>query len=464
MMKGHEYSFAGGFPSPETVQKAYDSSDMIRAISCYKHFFPAVSGMAILDGSTAVGLVPNRVFGTMDTGPAQSGLTLNSDTPYGPIILDLSAGPLFVDIPAGPILGAILNADQSWVADVGIPGSDHGEGGRYLLLPPGAEDVDARGAVVLRPTTRHVIVGLRAVPLGGDVAQATSLIKRMRVSPHDPGAAWDEPEWIELSDRPQDTTPNLVQGTLDFWKSLLRYISDEGTTPADRAHLSDLAVLGIRAGEPLPDDGRTVSILERAAVEADAQMRVQSLADRRVERVAWADRRWEWVTLRPENADFQINGLLDATAREIWFYQAIASSPAMFRRKPGGGSAYWFGARDGSGAYLDGGNSYSLTVPLPVPANLFWSITVYDARTRSQIATEQGKAALRSLFELRDDLDGGEVTLHFGPTAPEGAAGRWIQTIPGAGWFVYFRIYGPTEAAFDGSWKPGDFAVESSGG
>src|SRR6185312_636994 len=101
-MTDHEYAFPGGFPSPETVEKAYDSSDMIRAINCYKHFFPAVSGMAILDGSLAVGLVPNRVFGTMDTGPDQRGLTLNSDTPYVPIILDLNAGPLFVDIPAGP--------------------------------------------------------------------------------------------------------------------------------------------------------------------------------------------------------------------------------------------------------------------------------------------------------------------------------------------------------------------------
>jgi len=23
--------------------------------------------------------------------------------------------------------------------------------------------------------------------------------------------------------------------------------------------------------------------------------------------------------------------------------------------------------------------------------------------------------------------------------------GRWIRTVPGAGWFVYFRIYGPAD-------------------
>src|SRR5262245_57635113 len=38
--------------------------------------------------------------------------------------------------------------------------------------------------------------------------------------------------------------------------------------------------------------------------------------------------------------------------------------------------------------------------------------------------------------------------------APAGQESRWIQTIPGKGWFADFRVYGP---AFDGSWKPGDF-------
>jgi hypothetical protein len=28
--------------------------------------------------------------------------------------------------------------------------------------------------------------------------------------------------------------------------------------------------------------------------------------------------------------------------------------------------------------------------------------------------------------------------------------------VPGRGWFCYFRIYGPGQAAFDGTWRPGD--------
>jgi hypothetical protein len=35
----------------------------------------------------------------------------------------------------------------------------------------------------------------------------------------------------------------------------------------------------------------------------------------------------------------------------------------------------------------------------------------------------------------------------------------FIGIAKGKGWFVYFRIYGPEQPAFDGSWKPGDFEV-----
>ena len=101
-------------------------------------------------------------------------------------------------------------------------------------------------------------------------------------------------------------------------------------------------------------------------------------------------------------------------------------------------------------------------MPQPVPGKLFWSVTVYDAHTRSQVQTDQDKAALRSLFELKSTtpsmaLGGETVDLYFGPIAPAGKEDRWIKTIPDKGWFAYFRIYGPEQAAFDRSWKPGDF-------
>jgi hypothetical protein len=146
------------------------------------------------------------------------------------------------------------------------------------------------------------------------------------------------------------------------------------------------------------------------------------------------------ASLRPENGTFDLLSHKDLEAREKWFYEAQIESPAMFRRDAKAGSLYWLGTRDANGAYLDGGKTYKLTVPMPVPAKLFWSVTVYDPVNRSEIKTDQCKAALRSLFELKDK-SGSSVDLYFGPTAPAGKEGQWIRTIPGEGWFVYFRIY-----------------------
>lgn len=92
-----------------------------------------------------------------------------------------------------------------------------------------------------------------------------------------------------------------------------------------------------------------------------------------------------------------------------------------------------------------------------MPGKLFWSVTIYDAQTRSQVQTDQKKAALRSLFELKDVSTNAPTDLYVGPIAPAGKENRWIKTAPGKGWFAYIRIYGPEQAAFDKSWKPGDF-------
>jgi hypothetical protein len=41
-MQTNGYEFKGGFPTPETTQKAYDDADLSRAIEAYKFFYPTV--------------------------------------------------------------------------------------------------------------------------------------------------------------------------------------------------------------------------------------------------------------------------------------------------------------------------------------------------------------------------------------------------------------------------------------
>jgi hypothetical protein len=452
------YEFVGGYPTEATIQKAYDDADLNRAIQAYKFFYPTVSGEGLVKGNDSINIIPNKSFGTLDTKPGQIGFTLNSDTPYGPIPIDLSTGPMVIEVPKGPLIVVAMDVNQRWVADMGIPGPDAGNGGKHLLLPFGYKGpVPASGYHVWKASSDNLTVGISSLPVGGNVKAAMERIKTVKVYPYNKTPDWKEPTWLDLTDKPQNTTPLGWENNIKYWEALNDVIQREPAYDGYRDYYGELAVLGIAKGKPFNPDARMKGILEKAAKIANAQMRVQSFADRRPDRVVWKDRQWEWVGLRPENGDFDTPNYVDLDAREVWFYQAIGASPAMFRRGAGAGSVYWLGTHDVSGQYLDGAKTYKLTIPTPVPAKLFWSVTAYDTDTRSQVATDQNKAALRSMFELKDLMGGQTIDLYFGPKAPTGKEGQWIKTIPGKGWFTYFRVYGPEAAAFDGSWKPGDF-------
>lgn len=439
------------------VSNVYQAADLDRAIQAYKFFYPTVSGAAIIKGNSAAGLVPNKVFGILDCGPEQLVYTANSDTPYGPLLLDLSAGPLVVELAPGPLIVCSMDINQRWVADMGLPGPDAGQGGKHVLLGPDDTDVvPADGYYVHRASSNHQIVGARSLPIEGDVAGAKQRLTTIKVYPLEPTPDWTEPQWLDLTGAVQDTTPLRWETNIEFWRVLHDTVNAEPAFSGYHTHYGELAVLGIEKGVPFTPDETMTTLLETAARTANVQMRVQSFADRRPDRIVWPDRQWEWASLRFEDGDFNTATHVDLAAREKWFYQAVGASPAMFRRDTQAGSLYWLGLRDNTGTLLDGALDYTLTVPLPVPGKLFWSVTVYDTETRSQIQSEQNKAALRSLFEL-NNLTGDTAVLQFGPAAPADGSDRWIQTIPGKHWFVYFRIYGPQDAAFNGQWRPGDF-------
>jgi Protein of unknown function (DUF1214) len=50
----------------------------------------------------------------------------------------------------------------------------------------------------------------------------------------------------------------------------------------------------------------------------------------------------------------------------------------------------------------------------------------------------------------------GSTDLYLASTAPEGEQANWLRTVLGKGYFAILRVYSPTEAAIDKSWKPGD--------
>ena len=177
------------------------------------------------------------------------------------------------------------------------------------------------------------------------------------------------------------------------------------------------------------------------------------------------ERRFEGMTYRP-GSRWHFALLLDADnpdrfwslldERAAWFYEAVGASADMAPKHPGPSSAYLGAYQDKAGDWLDGANSYRLHVPPDAPANLFWSVTLYDVATRSLLVNEQKIADRSSRMDLQKNADG-SVDIYCGPAAPAGRASNWIPTVPGRSWFAYFRFYEPTQPYFDRSWPLGDF-------
>jgi hypothetical protein len=403
------YEFTDGYPGGDTARAALDDAAYQRALIAYRFWYPTVSNEGIFNGNCQAGIEDNVA------------------------------------------IGARPGRDR-------IPGPDRGKGGTHIVLPPDFDGEEPSGAFVERSASFKALIALRALPLGGDLAKATEALTTVKI--HRLGDEGAPLSFVDTTERELESTCLAWEDNLEFWRVLHRVLEAEPTVEEYRPMHGLLAGLGIGKGEEFAPDERMTAILERAARDGRDQMLVSAFASERADRVAWSDRHWEWVGLVPGNADFETPAGLDLGARDRWFAQAIVASPAMFRRQEGAGSLYWLATRDGDGAYLDGGRNYRLEIPTPVPGKLFWSLTVYDAQTRSQVQTDQDKAALRSLFELSDLDPGAEsVELFVGPDAPDAGADRWIKTTAGRGWFAYVRIYGPEAPAFDGSWKLADFVA-----
>jgi hypothetical protein len=157
---------------------------------------------------------------------------------------------------------------------------------------------------------------LRALPPHGDLKAGIELMKTPKVYPLHPPEGWTETGWADLSHE-FDFSPFPLEHDLGYWEVLHELIDSEPPYDGYRNEYGELAALGIAEGRPFDPDERMRDILVRAAQIANAQMRVQSFADRRSDRAVWEGTHWEWAVLRPENGTFDAQSYVDLDAREV---------------------------------------------------------------------------------------------------------------------------------------------------
>merc|ERR1712232_408387 len=237
-------------------------------------------------------------------------------------------------------------------------------------------------------------------------------------------------------------------------------IQREPVEALDAELRGNLAAIGMVKGKPFAPDARMKRILTDAVAIGNATAR--ALAFRaRSEKIHFYGKESCWYSAFDgfyECGDYRWlidNGIggRNKDARTLFFYIATVNTPAMIMKLIRRGSQYALACTDTKKQYLDGSKTYKVVIPKDPPAQDFWSVVVYDPQTRSMLQTSQPYPSKNS--KLATDMvvdEDGSITLWFAPEAPKGQETNWIQTVPGKGWFVCLRLYGPLDAWYDKSW------------
>ena len=468
--------FAENRPTKVTAETLRDELLFQRATQVYLWAMPLINTLGMKFGSEKVfGAGYNVLPIWKKRLDAKTQVTTpNSDLLYAMSYVDLGKdGPLVFDAP--PMLqGILLDFWQrpipvdggKFFGDVGLPGPDGGKGGKFLLLPPGYTGSVPEDHFVYRSGTNNVFIFLRGFYQDPkNLEPAVRLLEQTKIYPLNGESKTKPMQFPDASGIPANMLPVSDGRAFDQLKLLLE---SEGANLAESDSRGMLAAIGIIKGQPFDLDAHAREILDLAAKTAYKMSRVIGFQEdlNSGSLRMYPDRRWinPLDNVTPPSPRTSLNlswenvagGYVDLDAR-IWFFTNYYSvSPGMLSKVPGKGAMYMIAFTDTAGANLSGGSHYRLTLPANVPAANFWSVTLYDAESSSGLANGQPFPSLGSRDQPAQNADG-STDLFLGPKAPEGKAGNWLATIPGKGYFAVLRLYGPTEAALNKSWNPGDF-------
>lgn len=452
-----DLEFFDGMPTKETVKKAYDFLDLSRGAEAFLNGIPAASIYAVLEGIKEAGVNPGDLAIFEELMDARSlYLTPNSTTIYNMLEINVKEEPIVVEVPPG-ILGPVDDAFFRYLTDFGFTGPDQGKGGKYLFLHRDYEGNIPEGYFVVRTPNYRNLSFFRAFVKDGDLKAAADNVKSgFRTYPLSKAGNPPEQRIVNLSGKQMNT---VHANNFHFYEELNSVIQYEPADSFDPELVGLFASIGIKKGKPFEPDARMKQILTEAVAIGNATARSITFAPRNPRYFFYPDRKWTSMFNGGGNYAFYDNGERMLDDRIFMHYYATGITPAMTAPKVGLGSVYEIAAQDKNGEYLDGGKTYSVTLPGPVPAKDFWSFMVYSGQHRSMLETDQKLAGLDSNNPSIQPNADGSYTMWFGPKAPEGKEGNWIQTMPNKSYHVLLRLYGPLEPWFDKTWKPGDFEL-----
>jgi len=383
-------------------------------------------------------------------------LTANDVTPYVIASLSSKDGPIVVEVPPAAdkasYFGTFVDAWDTPIADVGPPGADKGEGGKYLFLPPGYEGEAPDGYLVYRPNTYSVNFAFRPVSKnGGTLEEAVAYGRTLKTYRLSEAANPPETRFIDAYPKVWNTLPTY---DITYFQDLAAVVNNEPILERDKAMMGLLAGIGIEKGKPFEPDPETTKILEDGLKLAYASMQHYFTTPGKAMVPYWDSRQWQIWNFAEGQAEAGFpfvtddRVLIDERAGGAYFW--ITYLPKAL----GGGSFYLTGLRDKDGNLFDGTSTYRLRVPKDTPAKDFWSAIVYSMRTKGFIENVDRVGLSSKDLEGMTANEDGSIDVYFAPKAPEGLESNWVPT--GEDFFLIFRLYGPDKPLFEKTWTLAD--------
>lgn len=483
-------NFKDGAPDEKATELLYTNLDFLHAQNVFLNTFQGVSTYAFSEGVKALGAKDNEVLIFSNLMDAHSlFLTANADGLYYMTVLNLNNGPMVVEIPP-KTLGTFDDMWFRWIIDSGFPGPDRGEGGKYLIVPPGYEGTLPEGGFYIghSKTIRVVHFG-RAFMINNDPKPVADLIKKtLKIYPYTPGGSGTSiaealTGEVMIAKNPEVPPTKIIDASgksfntippsdYTFYEMLNKLVQEEPLNTLDPELMGQIEAIGIVKGKPFAPDARMKKILTDAVNVANATARMLNFNPRESEEFYYYENS-SWLNMlfvggynfetpppmlsKDGFKPFPPTGARKLNSRTSFFIAYTGITPAMCMRLTHVGSQYLMVFKDSKKEYFEGSTTYKVTLPKNIPEANFWSITLYDNQTRSMLQTDQLYPKVGSLaYPMPAAIQNpdGSTTVYIGPKQPDGVArGNWIQSDSKKGWFAILRLYSPLEPFFDKSWR-----------
>ena len=390
-----------------------------------------------------------------DTKPAdhtrKDVVTMNGDTPYSAFGLDLRAEPMVLSVPRITDRYYVFQCIDLFTHNFAFIGTrtTGTDAGDYLFVGPGwKEEIPKEKFKDVFYSESQVVSIIGRTQLKGidDLPNVLEIQKKYHLQPLSSFEGKEpktEPEidWVPLN--PEEFGDARFIKYVNFYLSMLEPFHKD-----DTAALKRFEKIGIKPGATFDSTNYSTETLQ--AINAGVNDAISDIKEK-AENIAERVNGWNMMDAFGPREFYKNDWLLRAAAVMVGIYandKVEAFYPVAYV--------------DADNDVLDGSKHkykiYLAKKDIP-PAKYFWSVTMYNKKADGVAGYMVENAINRYLINsttegLVKDKDG-NFTIFIQHQAPENKTQKanWLPA-PNEPFYLTLRIYGPMEAAMNGTWKP----------